>query len=103
MVRGLKRFTEQFSRFAESFVLIGGAACDLWMGERALRFRATDDLDIVVVVDAVDDEFIGAFWDFVREGKYASHQQSQERPDFYRAILVLKIYRLIQKTQKYLL
>jgi len=48
-------------------VLIGGAACDLWMGERELRFRATEDLDIVVIVDVVDDEFIRAFWDFIRE------------------------------------
>ena len=84
MVAGLERFAEHFEGFANSFVLIGGAACDLWMGERELRFRATEDLDIVVVVDVIDDEFIRAFWDFIREGKYATHQQSQERPDFYR-------------------
>ncbi len=32
----------------------------------------------------LSDEFISAFWDFIREGKYATHQQSQERPNFYR-------------------
>lgn len=84
MVAGLERFVSRFGRFADSFVLIGGAACDLWMAEQALRFRATEDLDIVVVVDAVDDEFIREFWDFIREGEYATHQQSRERPAFYR-------------------
>jgi hypothetical protein len=54
------------------------------MGEQELRFRATEDLDIVVVVNSVDDDFIREFWDFIREGEYATHQQSQERPDFYR-------------------
>jgi hypothetical protein len=84
VVAGLEQFAKHFERFADHFVLIGGAACDLWMSERELRFRATEDLDIVVVVDLVDDAYIRAFWDFIREGKYATHQQSQERPDFYR-------------------
>ncbi len=84
MVTGLERFAEHFGRFADAFVLIGGAACDLWMGEQELRFRATEDLDIVVIVDAAEDEFIRAFWDFIREGQYATHQQSEGRPDFYR-------------------
>ncbi len=84
MVAGLERFAKRFGRFADSFVLIGGAACDLWMGERELRFRVTEDLDIVLVVEAVDDEFIREFWGFIREGEYATHLQSQKRPECYR-------------------
>lgn len=84
MVAGLKHFAEYFKRFDDSLVLIGGAACDLWMGALELRFRATKDLDVVVIVDTVSPEFISAFWDFIREGKYATHQQSNERPNFYR-------------------
>ena len=53
MVAGLKRFVEHFRSFTDSFVLIGGSACDLWMGEFRLRFRATDDLDVVLIMDAV--------------------------------------------------
>ena len=84
MVAGLERFAEHFKGFTNSFVLIGGAACDLWMGKFELRFRATEDLDVVLIVDAMGDDFISAFWDFIREGKYATHQQSQDRPSFYR-------------------
>ena len=73
-----------FRTFTDSFVLIGGAACDLWMGERELRFRATEDLDVVLITDAVDDDFIRSFWNFISEGQYATHQQSQDRPNFYR-------------------
>ena len=83
MVAGLQRFAEHFKSFTDCYVLIGGAACDLWMGELELRFRATEDLDVVVIFDAVGDGFIRSFWSFVREGRYATHQQSEDRPNFY--------------------
>jgi hypothetical protein len=35
-----------------------------------LAFRATKDLDIVLYVEALDAEFVRAFWDFVRGGGY---------------------------------
>jgi hypothetical protein len=51
-------------------VLIGGAACDLAMTDAGLAFRATKDLDIVLYAEALDAEFVRAFWDFVRGGGY---------------------------------
>jgi len=84
VVAGLERFAEHFKDFRDAFVLIGGTACDLWMGERDLHFRATKDLDIVVVVDALSDRFIHTFWEFIREGEYATHQHDQDHPSFYR-------------------
>lgn len=84
MVVGLKRFIDHFQSFTDVFVLIGGTACDLWMGSRDLHFRATKDLDIVVIVDATSVEFIRTFWAFIREGKYASHQHDKDHPKFYR-------------------
>ena len=47
MVNGLKYFLAQLAGFETHFILIGGTACDLWMSESGLPFRATKDLDIV--------------------------------------------------------
>lgn len=84
MVIGLQYFLTYFAGFEDCFILIGGTACDLWMGERGLVFRATKDLDMVLVADALRPEFFVRFWEFIREGEYASHQQSEVRPSFYR-------------------
>ena len=44
-----------------------GPACYLAMEEAGLDFRVTKDLDIVLCVEALDAEFVGAFWDFVKD------------------------------------
>ena len=68
MVGGLRRFTDHFRGFEDSYVLIGGAACDLWLSERGVPFRATKDLDLVLVVEALTPAFFEQFWAFIRDG-----------------------------------
>ena len=58
MVKGLDLFREHFRSYADRYVLIGGAACDLAMGEAGLDFRATKDLDIVLCLEAIDSKSI---------------------------------------------
>jgi len=70
MVEGLRRFTKHFEGLEDAYVLIGGAACDLWLSERALPFRATKDLDVVIIVEAINDEFFTRFWKFIQAGQY---------------------------------
>jgi hypothetical protein len=84
MVKGLQRFVDHFKGFADSYVLIGGAACDIWLTDRGLTFRATKDIDLVLVVEALRPAFFTCFWEFIRGGRYKSHQQSAVRPVFYR-------------------
>ena len=72
MVRGLDLFAQRFAGFENRYVLIGGAACDIWLSKAAFRPRATKDLDLVLVIEAVDAAFVERFWDFVREGGYSS-------------------------------
>ena len=62
MVKGLDTFKEYFQNFSEQYVLIGGAACDLSFHEGGADFRATKDLDIVLVVEALTKEFGQKFW-----------------------------------------
>lgn len=84
MVEGLARFRDHFKGLEDCYVLIGGAACELWMRESGLEFRTTQDLDLVVLVEALRPEFFARFWRFVGDGKYESPQRSDRRPEFYR-------------------
>ncbi len=84
MVRGLELFKQNFSSFEGQYLLIGGTACDLAMEEVGQSFRATQDLDIVLCAEALTDEFIAAFWQFIRAGKYQLRERSDGSREFYR-------------------
>jgi hypothetical protein len=84
MVKGLEVFREHFRDYADRYVLIGGAACDIAMTGAGLEFRATKDLDIVLYVEALDAAFVLAFWEFVRAGGYEVQEKSTGEKQFYR-------------------
>jgi hypothetical protein len=65
MVRGLAVFREHFRRFEGCFTLIGGAACDDWFASQGLQFRATKDLDLVLMIEVLDQNFIAAMRAFL--------------------------------------
>ncbi len=83
-MRGIDKFRERFAGRDGEYVLIGGGACDLLFGEAGQDFRATKDLDLVLLVEALTPEFGQVFWDFVREGGYENKQKSSGKPQFYR-------------------
>ena len=70
MVKGLDTFREYFKDFEEQYVLIGGAACDILFASNEGQFRATRDLDMVLIVEALTQEFGDKFWEFIESGKY---------------------------------
>lgn len=85
MVAGLTTFQEFFQAYTDQYVLVGGTAASLTMDEAGLEFRATKDLDIVLVVEALTAEFGQRFWEFVQAGGYEIRESSQtEKPIFYR-------------------
>jgi len=84
MVKGLEKFVKHFEGLEDAYVLIGGAACDVWLDVKALPFRVTKDLDLVIIVEGLSPEFFTRLWDFIRTGHYESLEQSAERPEFYR-------------------
>jgi len=51
MIEGIDVFRTHFADFTDQYVLIGGAACDLWFEEAATEFRATRDLDLVLTLE----------------------------------------------------
>ncbi len=84
MVRGIELFKEYFANYTDKYILIGGAACTVLMEEAGLPFRATKDLDIVLCVEALDAEFVDAFWAFIKDGSYQNKQKSTGKKRFYR-------------------
>ena len=48
--------------FEDQYVIIGGTACDLIMENEELPFRATKDIDIVLIVESITVEFRKQFW-----------------------------------------
>ncbi len=84
MVPGLKMFQEYFGDFRQSYVLIGGSACDVVMRSSPVKFRATKDLDIVLYIEALQPDFIARFWQFVKAGGYSLCQTSTGEKKFYR-------------------
>ena len=83
-MRGIDKFKERFAGHDGEYVLIGGGACDQLFGEAGPAFRATKDLDLVLLVEALTPEFGQVFWDFVKEGGYENRQKSSRKPQFYR-------------------
>jgi hypothetical protein len=84
MVRGLQRFQDHFRDYRDQFVLIGGTACDVLMAEAGLAFRATKDLDIVLLAETLTPDFGRAFWDFIRQGGYVAREREAGGKQYYR-------------------
>ncbi len=61
MVTGINTFKEYFAGYENQYVLIGGAACDIIFSNNNASFRATRDLDMVLIVEALTSEFAEHF------------------------------------------
>lgn len=84
MVKGLERFRGHFAGYSDRYVLIGGTAATLTMENAGLSFRATKDLDILLVVEALDSAFGERMWQFVNQGGYELRHSSSGHPKLYR-------------------
>ena len=84
MVKGLDTFWKYFADYEEQYVLIGGAACDILFESNEVNFRATRDLDMVLIVEALTPEFGEKFWKFIVDGKYRNKATNGNTPQFYR-------------------
>ena len=84
MARGLNFFKEWFKGYEQNYVVIGGTACELLMGSAGLDFRATKDIDMVLIVESLSKEFCGRFWEYIKAGGYEIEEKSGGEPCFYR-------------------
>jgi hypothetical protein len=85
MVRGLERFREFFRDFYQHFVLIGGTACEILLQEKG-GFRATKDIDILILLEKMDRAFAARFGQFIRAGAYEPYASHDGKRHFYRFV-----------------
>jgi len=77
MVKGLEKFKEHFAGFEDNYVIIGGTACDVSLQNTDMRPRATDDIDILLVLEKMTPEFGQQFWEFIDLVGYTSRQRKR--------------------------
>ena len=70
MVEGIDSFRDKFRDYTDCYTVIGGAACDIFMSEAEIAFRATKDIDMILILEDKKAEFAKAFWKYIRDGGY---------------------------------
>lgn len=84
MVRGLEKFKEYFKEYTGQYTFIGGTACDILLGKIGEDFRATKDLDIVLLLENLNDKFVNTFISFVEAGGYTHIDKGTGKNQFFR-------------------
>lgn len=83
-IQGLYKFRDFFQNYTDKYVLIGGTACSIVFDEIGEDFRATKDLDVVLIVENINEEFGRAFWKFIKEANYNGIETGETQRQFYR-------------------
>lgn len=86
MVSGIESFRQWFADYSDQYAIIGGTACALLMSEDGLDFRATKDIDMVLIIESLTPSFGARFWDYIVMAGYEHKNKSTGEPQFYRFI-----------------
>ena len=84
---GIDKLKEYLGSFNANYVIIGGTACNLNLKDADLLGRATKDIDMIVVCEAINSEYVRQFWAFIKAGGYKPYQINTEngvKRSFYR-------------------
>ena len=84
MVRGVDRFKDYFKNYTGQYTLIGGAACDIILGKLGEDFQATKDIDMVLILEELQEDFVSTFIRFVKEGGYEHIDKGSGETQFFR-------------------
>ncbi len=66
-INGLYKFRDFFNEHTDKYVLIGGSACSIVFDEVGEDFRATKDLDVVLIVENISDDFGKSFGNLLKK------------------------------------
>ena len=84
MVTGMEAFREAFKGYEDCYTIIGGTACDILMNKADFVFRATRDIDMILLIENRFEEFGEVLWKFIKDGGYRCGWKSSEKLHFYR-------------------
>lgn len=83
-IKGLDRFAEHFKNYTENYIIVGGTACSLALGDAGIPFRATKDIDMIITVEEISREFGEKFWEFIKDGQYDVYKNKSGMPQYFR-------------------
>ena len=86
---GIDKLREYLGDFNANYVIIGGTACNLHLEDADLQGRATKDIDMIVVCEAINEKYVRQFWTFIKAGGYKPCQIDTDegmKRTFYRFI-----------------
>lgn len=78
MVAGMETFREAFYGYEDCYTIIGGTACDILMNNAHLAFRATRDIDMILLIENRFEEFGEVLWKFIKDGAYRCGWKSSD-------------------------
>lgn len=84
MVNGIDTFKRYFADYEDSYIIIGGTACDIIEESYGQNPRATKDIDIILIVEVLKPEFVKKFWQFIVDGDYSTRQRGNGKNEYYR-------------------
>lgn len=84
MVQRMESFREWFAKYSNQYVIIGGTTCDLLMIQDDFDFRATRNIDMVLILESLTPEFGTHFWEYVCDAGYEHCNKSNGEPELYR-------------------
>lgn len=84
MVTGIESFKEKFKDYTDCYTIIGGTACDILMTEADQNFRATKDIDMILILEDRYQDFASLFWEYIKEGGYKCGWKNNPDMRFYR-------------------
>ena len=83
-VYGLDRFSEYMRGLEDCYAIMGGTACDIILSSADLDFRATKDIDIILLIENRFAEVAAAVWKLVKDGGYDYGWKSSGDVHLYR-------------------
>lgn len=86
MPKGLDHFKDFFKAHTDKYIVIGGTACEEHFEKAGRQFRgiATKDIDMVLIVEAYNSDFINDFWKYIQEGEYEVKEKEEKNRKYFR-------------------
>lgn len=82
-IRGVKHFSDFFKDFENDYVIIGGVAASIIFEDNDLSFRATKDVDMVILTNnsiGLNRKIV----EYIRIGDFEIKEASENEPRYYR-------------------
>ena len=76
---GIDKIREYLGRFKANYVIIGGTACNLHLEAADLKGRATKDIDMIVICEAISTEYVRQFWSFIKAGSLSDKYKRRNK------------------------